>query len=238
MFSSQDFPQLPPQQQNKAHLSKRGRSRSRKRDKSRRQSASRGRSTDGKRSENMNYNHNQQRPGNVINGAKAVNPQGANRNPLNHVAEAMDNTIQSLRNENDQLKRCIAEQRAQMQEMNAKLNQLINAQQQQQQQKVTPTPPPPLSPPQSQPRSPTPTENNTNSAMEVQVPVTTEANSAEPETTDVARTSEPAPKKRALEYSRERRVNARLDSLEERSRSTRTDHESQLRNPEPSHQSY
>ncbi|XP_075750482.1 uncharacterized protein LOC142817331 [Rhipicephalus microplus] len=213
-FSSQDFPQLPPQQQNEAHLSKRGRSRSRKRDKSRRQSASRGRSTDGKRSENMNYNRNQQRPGNVINGAQAINPQAANRNPLNHVAEAKDNTIQSLRNENEQLKRCIAEQRAQMQEMNAKLNQLINAQQQQQQQQVTP--PPPLSPPQSQPRPPTPKENNTNSAMEVQVPVTTEANSAEHETIDVARTSEPAPKKRALEYARERRVNARLDSLEER----------------------
>ncbi|KAH8030514.1 hypothetical protein HPB51_007534 [Rhipicephalus microplus] len=122
---------LPPQQQNEAHLSKRGRSRSRKRDKSRRQSASRGRSTDGKRSENMNYNRNQQRQGNVINGAQAMNPQAANRNPLNHVAEAKDNTIQSLRNENEQLKRCIAEQRAQMQEMNAKLNQLINAQQQQ-----------------------------------------------------------------------------------------------------------
>ncbi|XP_075726215.1 uncharacterized protein LOC142767854 [Rhipicephalus microplus] len=213
-FSSQDFPQLPPQQQNEAHLSKRGRSRSSKRDKSRRQSASRGRSTDGKRSENMNYNRNQQRPGNVINGAQAINPQAANRNPLNHVAEAKDNTIQSLRNENEQLKRCIAEQRAQMQEMNAKLNQLINAQQQQQQQQVTP--PPPLSPPQSQPRPPTPKENNTNSAMEVQVPVTTEANSAEPETIDGARTSEPAPKKRALEYARERRVNARLDSLEER----------------------
>ncbi|KAH8040564.1 hypothetical protein HPB51_011392 [Rhipicephalus microplus] len=103
-FSSQDFPQLPPQQQNEAHLSKRGRSRSRKRDKSRRQSASRGRSTDGKRSENMNYNRNQQRPGNVINGAQAINPQAANRNPLNHVAEAKDNTIQSLRNENEQLK--------------------------------------------------------------------------------------------------------------------------------------
>ncbi|KAH8034671.1 hypothetical protein HPB51_000309 [Rhipicephalus microplus] len=213
-FSSQDFPQLPPQQQNEAHLSKRGRSRSRKRDKSRRQSASRGRSTDGKRSENMNYNRNQQRPGNVINGAQAINPQAANRNPLNHVAEAKDNTIQSLRNENEQLKRCIAEQRAQMQEMNAKLNQLINAQQQQQQQQVTP--PPPLSPPQSQPRLPMPKENNTNSAMEVQVPLTTEANSAEPETIDGTRTSEPAPKKRALEYARERIVNARLDSLEER----------------------
>ncbi|KAL3226129.1 hypothetical protein MRX96_004565 [Rhipicephalus microplus] len=68
----------------------------------------------------MNYNRNQQRPGNVINGAQAVNPQAANRNPLNHVAEAKDNTIQSLRNENDQLKRFIAEQRAQMQEINAK----------------------------------------------------------------------------------------------------------------------
>ncbi|KAL3207454.1 hypothetical protein MRX96_039684 [Rhipicephalus microplus] len=52
--------------------------------------------------------------------------------------------------------------------------------------------------------------------MEVQLPVTTKANSAEPETIDVARTSEPAPKKRALEYARERRVNARLDSPEER----------------------
>ncbi|KAH7984769.1 hypothetical protein HPB52_023888 [Rhipicephalus sanguineus] len=182
-FSSQDFPQLPPQQQqqqNEAHLIKKKRSRSRKRDKSRGRSASRGRSTDGKRSENM------------------------------HVAQANDNTVQSLRNENDQLKRCIAEQRAQMQEMNAKLNQLINAQQQQ----ATPTLPP--SPPQIQSRPPTPTENNTNSAMEVQAPVTTEANSAEPETIDVARTSEPAPKKRALEHARERRVNARLDSLEER----------------------
>ncbi|KAH7939760.1 hypothetical protein HPB52_017170 [Rhipicephalus sanguineus] len=56
----------------------------------------------------------------------------------------MTHTVQSLRNENDQLKRCIAEQRAQMQEMNAKLNQLINAQQQQ----ATPTLPP--SPPQIQ----------------------------------------------------------------------------------------
>ncbi|XP_075738503.1 uncharacterized protein LOC142783795 isoform X2 [Rhipicephalus microplus] len=81
----------------------------------------------------MNYNRNQQRPGNVINEAQAVNPQAANRNPLNHVAEAKDNTIQSLRNENAQLKRCIAEQRAQMQEMNVKLNELVNAQQQQQQ---------------------------------------------------------------------------------------------------------
>ncbi|KAL3196525.1 hypothetical protein MRX96_045179 [Rhipicephalus microplus] len=52
--------------------------------------------------------------------------------------------------------------------------------------------------------------------MKVQVPVTTEANSAEPETIDVARTSEPAPKKRALEYARERRVNVKLDSLGER----------------------
>ncbi|KAL3245405.1 hypothetical protein MRX96_018050 [Rhipicephalus microplus] len=110
----------------------------------------------------MNYNRNQQRPGDVINGAQAINPQAANRNPLNHVAEAKDNTIQ-----------------------------------------VNEDPP-------------TPKENNTNSAMEVQVPVTTEANNAEPETIDVARTSEPAPKKRALEYARERRVNARLDSLEER----------------------
>ncbi|KAH8024560.1 hypothetical protein HPB51_025479 [Rhipicephalus microplus] len=212
-FSSQDSPQLPPQQQNEAHLSKRGRSRSRKRDKSRGQSASRGRSADGKRSENMNYNRNQQQPDNVISWAQAVNPQAANRNPLNHVAKAKDNTIQSLHNKNDQLKRCIAELRAQMQEMNAKLNQLINAKQQQQQQ-VTPTPPP--SPPQIQPRPPTPTENNTNSATEVQVPVTTEANSAEPETIDVAWASEPAPKKRALEYAREPRVNARLDSLEDR----------------------
>ncbi|KAH6934254.1 hypothetical protein HPB50_022626 [Hyalomma asiaticum] len=166
-FSSQDFPQLPPQQQQQqkeAHLSKRRRSRSRKRDKSRGRSASRGRSTDGKRSENVNYNRNQQRPGNVASWAQAINPQAANRNPLNHVAQAKDNTVQSLRNENDQLKRCIAEQRAQMQEMNAKLNQLVNAQQQQQQQQATPTPPP--SPPQIQPRPPTPTENNTNSAME------------------------------------------------------------------------
>ncbi|KAL3190632.1 hypothetical protein MRX96_002308 [Rhipicephalus microplus] len=68
----------------------------------------------------MNYNRNQQRPDNVISLAQAVNPQAANRNPLNHVAEAKDNTIQSLRNENDQLKRCITEQRAQMQEINAK----------------------------------------------------------------------------------------------------------------------
>ncbi|KAH6925196.1 hypothetical protein HPB50_001564 [Hyalomma asiaticum] len=103
------------------------------------------------------------------------------------------------------------EPQAQMQEMNAKLNQLMNAQQQQQQ--ATPTSPPP---PQIQPRPPTPTENNTNSAMEVQTPVTTEANSAEPETIEVARTSEPAPKKRALQHARERRVNARLDSPEER----------------------
>ncbi|KAH7977639.1 hypothetical protein HPB49_003112 [Dermacentor silvarum] len=156
-FSSQDFPQLPPQQQqqqNEAHLLKKRCSRSRKRDKSRARSASRGSSTDGKRSENM------------------------------HVAQVKDNTVQSLRNENDQLKRCITEQRAQMQEMNAK--------------------------------PPTPTENNTNSAMEVQAPVTTEANSAEPETIDVANTSEPAPKKRALEHARQRRVNARLDRLEER----------------------
>lgn len=207
-FSSQDFPQLPPQQQNEAQ--KRRRSRSRRRDQSRGRSASRGRSTDGKRSENMNHNLNQQRPGNVISWAQAINPQAANRNPLNHVAQAKDNAVQSLRNENDQLKRCIAEQRAQLQEMNAKLNQLINAQQQQQ---ATQTPPP--SPQQIQPR-PSTTENNTNSAMEVQAPVTTEANSAEPETIDVAGTSEPAPKKRALEYARERRVNARQDSLEER----------------------
>lgn len=108
-FSSQDFPQLPPQQQNEAHLSKRRRSRSRKRDKSRGRSASRGRSTDGKRSENMNYNRNQQRPGNVISWAQAINPQAANRNTLNQVAQAKD-TVQSLRNENDQLKRCITEQ--------------------------------------------------------------------------------------------------------------------------------
>ncbi|KAL1481156.1 hypothetical protein MTO96_050412 [Rhipicephalus appendiculatus] len=234
-FSSQDFPQLPPQQQkqqNETHLSKKRSSRSRKRDKSRGRSASRGRSTDGKRSENMNYNRNQQRAGNVIGWAQAINPQAANRKPPNHVAQMKDNTVQSLRNENDQLKRCIAEQRGQIQEINVKLNQLINAQQQQQ---ATPTPPPSL--PQIQPSLPTPTEN-TNSAMEVQTPVTTEANSAEPETTDVARTSEPAPKKRALEYARERRLNARLDSLEEQSRSTRTDHESQQRNPEPSHQGY
>lgn len=213
-FSSQDFPQMPPQQQNEAHLSKRRRSRSRKRDKSRGRSASRGRSTDGKHSENMNDNRNQQRPGNVISWAQSTNPQAANRNRLNHVAQAKDDTVESLRNENDQLKRCIAEQRAQMQEMNDKLNQLINAQRQQHQQQATPTPPP--SPPQIQPRPPTPTENNTNSPMEVQDPVTTEANSTEPETIEVARTSEPAPKKRALEYARERRVNARLDSLEER----------------------
>ncbi|KAL3245290.1 hypothetical protein MRX96_018071 [Rhipicephalus microplus] len=58
----------------------------------------------------MNYNRNQQRPGNMINGAHAINPQAANRNPLNHVAEAKDNTIQSLRNENEQLKRLLAEQ--------------------------------------------------------------------------------------------------------------------------------
>ncbi|KAH6935680.1 hypothetical protein HPB50_007694 [Hyalomma asiaticum] len=180
---------MPQQQQNEAHLSKRRRSRSRKRDESRGRSASRGRSTDGNRSENMNYNRNQQRPGNVISWAQASNPQAANRNPLNHVDQAKDNTVQSLHNENDQLKRCIAEQRAQMQEMNAKLNQLINAQQQQQ---ATPTPPP--SSPQIQPRPPTPTENNTNSAM----------------------ISEQAPKKRALEHARERRVNVRLDSLEER----------------------
>lgn len=107
-FSSQDFPPQQ-QQQNKAHLSKRRRSRSRKRDKSRGRSASRGRSTDGKRSENMNYNRNQQRPGNVISWAQAINPQAANRNTLNQVAQAKD-TVQSLRNENDQLKRCITEQ--------------------------------------------------------------------------------------------------------------------------------
>ncbi|KAL1471089.1 hypothetical protein MTO96_040106 [Rhipicephalus appendiculatus] len=211
-FSSQDFPQLPPQQQNEAHLSKKRSSRSKKRDQSRGRSASRGRSTDDKRSENMNYNRNQQRPGNVVGWAQAINPQAANHNPLNHVAQAKDNTVQSLRNENDQLKRCIAEQGAQIQEMNAKLHQLINAQQQQQ---ATPTPSPP-SPPQIQPSLPTPTENKTKSAMEVQTPVTTEANSAEPETTDIARTNEPAPKKRALEYARERRANARLDSQEER----------------------
>ncbi|KAH7958841.1 hypothetical protein HPB49_005691 [Dermacentor silvarum] len=48
----------------------------------------------------------------------------------------------------------------------------------------------------------------------VQAPVTTEANSAKPKTIDVARTSEPTPKKRALEHARERSVKARLDTLE------------------------
>ncbi|KAH8035581.1 hypothetical protein HPB51_007764 [Rhipicephalus microplus] len=103
-FSSQHSPQLPPQQKNEAHLSKRRRSRSRKRDKSRGQSASRGRSIDGKRSESMNYNRNQQRPDNVISWAQEVNPPEANCNRFNHIAEAKDNTILSLRNENDQLK--------------------------------------------------------------------------------------------------------------------------------------
>ncbi|KAH7979764.1 hypothetical protein HPB49_010927 [Dermacentor silvarum] len=153
----------------------------------------------------------------LCNGAHATGAEGCTnkstdgkRSENMHVAQAKDNTVQSLRNENDQLKRCIAEQRAQMQEMNARLNQLINAQQQQ----ATPTPP--TSPPQIQPRPPTPTENNTNSAMEVQAPVATEANSVEPKTIDVAKTSEPAPKKRVLEHMRERRVNTRLDSIEER----------------------
>ncbi|KAH8010179.1 hypothetical protein HPB51_025614 [Rhipicephalus microplus] len=213
-FSLQDFPQLPPrqqQEQKEAHLSKKRRSHSKKRNESRGHSASRGRSANGKCSENMNYNHSQQRPGNVVGWAQAMNPQAANRNPLNHAAQVKDDIVQSLREENDQLKRCIAEQRAEMQEMNAKLNQLVSAQQQQQQQQATPTPPP-----QTQPRPPTLMDNTTNFAKEVQALVTTEANSTKPETTDTARTSEPAPKKRTLDYARERRVNARLDSLEKR----------------------
>ncbi|KAL3219415.1 hypothetical protein MRX96_030433 [Rhipicephalus microplus] len=115
--------------------------------------------------------------------------------PLNHAAQAKDDIIESLHEDNDQLKRCITEQRAEMQEMNAKLNQLVNAQKQQQ---TTPT-----TPPQTNPRPPTPMDNNTDFAMEVQALVTTDANSAKPEMTDTARTSEPAPKKSALDYARE-----------------------------------
>lgn len=213
-LTPQDFPQLPPQQQqqqnNEIHQSKIRRSRPRKRDKSGGRSASRGRSTDGRRSESMNFN--QQRTGNVITWAQAVNPQAPGSNPYQRAIQVKESTIQSLRNENDQLKKCIAEQRAQMQEMNAKLNQIISAQQKQRE--TTPTPAQSPTPTQSQPRPPTPVENST--AMEVQTPANEEACSAEPETIDEARTSEPAPKKRALESARDRRINARLDRLEER----------------------
>lgn len=215
-FSSQDFPQLriqsqqQQQQQNETRqqppISER-RSRSRQRDKSRGRSASRNRNTDDNRNPHMETNRSKPRQGERISWAQVINPQTSHHNPRNAEVLQRDSTIQALRAENDQLKRRITEQDAHIQAINAKLDQLLNAKQQQ----ITPVP---TMPPHQGLTAQS--ENNGTSAMDTQVPIATDTSSKESEMLNTVKTSEPAPKKRALENARERRINARLDSLEER----------------------
>lgn len=125
--------------------------------------------------------------------------------------------MQALRTENDQLKRRIAEQDARITAQNAtiaaineKLSRLLAIQQQPTRQ--TPQPPSP-------PRQEVPVvviEDETAPAAEDSGMDITDRARAEAETGGTARTTEPAPKRRALESAKDRRLTARLDSHEDR----------------------
>ncbi|KAH7977519.1 hypothetical protein HPB49_002134 [Dermacentor silvarum] len=193
-LSQADFPDLPPpsrgqwkqqqEKQGKRPGIQRGRSLSRKRDESRGRSASQGITTQ----EKMNFNQGRQPPARQLNLAQAT----------------------ALRQENEQLKRSLAE-------LNARLNSFINAQNSQapkqrehssQQPKVQEAAPQPPAP-----NPPVPEEEKDNIEMEEQPCA---ENNTEPETGEADRSCGPAPKRRALEGARERRFNMRLDRLEER----------------------
>lgn len=210
-LSQADFPELPPpsrgqwkQQQEKQGERpgiQRGRSLSRKRDKSRGRSASRGITTQ----EKMNFNQGRQPPARQLNWAQAARHQG-----MAHTNSAQDQINRALRQENEQLKRSLAE-------LNARLNSFINAQNSQapkqrehssQQPKAQEAAPQP-----SAPKPPVPEEEKDNIEMEEQPCA---ENNTEPETEEADRPCGPAPKRRALEGARERRINMRLDRLEER----------------------
>ncbi|KAL1424467.1 hypothetical protein MTO96_020251 [Rhipicephalus appendiculatus] len=210
-LSQADFPDLPPpsrgqwkQQQEKQGERpgiQRGRNLSKKRDKSRGRSASRGTTTQ----EKMNFNQGRQPPARQLNQAQATRHQ-----EMAHTNSAQDQINRALRQENEQLKRSLAE-------LNARLNSFINAQNSQapkqrehssQQPKVQEAAPQPLAP-----NPPVPEKEKDNIEMEEQPCA---ENNTEPETGEADRSCGPAPKRRALEGARERRINMRLDRLEER----------------------
>ncbi|KAH7936717.1 hypothetical protein HPB49_003402 [Dermacentor silvarum] len=127
-----------------------------------------------------------------------------------HTNSAQDQINRALRQENEQLKRSLAE-------LNARLNSFINAQNSQAPNKGSTHPSSqryrkqPRKPPA--PNPPVPEEEKDNIEMEEQPCA---ENNTEPETGEADRSCGPAPKRRALEGARERRFNMRLDRLEER----------------------
>lgn len=153
----------------------------------------------------MNFNQGRQPPVRQLNWAQAARHQG-----MAHTNSAQDQINRALRQENEQLRRSLAE-------LNAKLNSFINAQnsqvpkqrehssQQPKAQEAAPQPP--------APKPLVPEEEKDNIEMEEQ-PFA--ENNTEPETAVADRSCGPAPKRRALEGARERRINMRLDRLEER----------------------
>ncbi|KAL1421460.1 hypothetical protein MTO96_004152 [Rhipicephalus appendiculatus] len=153
----------------------------------------------------MNFNQGRQPPARQLNQAQATRHQ-----EMAHTNSAQDQINRALRQENEQLKRSLAE-------LNARLNSFINAQNSQapkqrehssQQPKVQEAAPQPLAP-----NPPVPEKEKDNIEMEEQPCA---ENNTEPETGEADRSCGPAPKRRALEGARERRINMRLDRLEER----------------------
>ncbi|KAL1468144.1 hypothetical protein MTO96_041669 [Rhipicephalus appendiculatus] len=153
----------------------------------------------------MNFNQGRQPPARQLNQAQATRHQ-----QMAHTNSAQDQINRALRQENEQLKRSLAE-------LNARLNSFINGQNSQapkqreyssQQPKVQEAAPQPLAP-----NPPVPEKEKDNIEMEEQPCA---ENNTEPETGEADRSCGPAPKRRALEGARERRINMRLDRLEER----------------------
>ncbi|KAL1467133.1 hypothetical protein MTO96_042362 [Rhipicephalus appendiculatus] len=140
--------------------------------------------------EKMNFNQGRQPPARQLNQAQATRHQ-----EMAHTNSAQDQINRALRQENEQLKRSLAE-------LNARLNSFINAQNSQapkqrehssQQPKVQEAAPQPLAP-----NPPVPEKEKDNIEMEEQPCA---ENNTEPETGEADRSCGPAPKRRALEGS-------------------------------------
>ncbi|XP_077531183.1 uncharacterized protein LOC144143282 [Haemaphysalis longicornis] len=206
-LSQVDFPELSPpsrgkwkqqqQKQGETPGTRRGRSRSRKRDKSRGRSTSRGITSQ----EKMYCNQGRQQPARQLNWAQAAKTQ-----ETVHTNAALDQINRALRQENEQLKRSLAE-------LTARLNSFLDAQNNQALKLREHSPQPRLQ--ETTPQPPPPEEEKDNIEMEAQ-PSAENNDNAETETGEADRPYGPAPKRRALEVARERRVNMRLDRLEER----------------------
>lgn len=154
----------------------------------------------------MYYNQGRQQPARQLNWAQAAKTQ-----ETVHTNAAQDQINRALRQENEQLKRSLAELTARLNSfLDAQNNQALKLREHSPQprlQETTPQPP--------TPKPPAPEEEKDNIEMEAQ-PSAENNDNAETETGEADRPYGPAPKRRALEVARERRVNMRLDRLEER----------------------